>query len=379
MGAHSLLQDTLQRVTGAPFAPVRVVCGALHADAVARQVSAPQLVEPMPRGTAAAILAAALAIGDRSALVLALPADHVVARPAALRAAVRAALGAARRGALITFGITADRPETGYGWIRPGAPLDGAVLRVERFLEKPDPATAAALLSTGGHLWNSGMFLFQVGALVDELQQLAPELLSAVLRAVQGATRGPADAAGGPARIALDPGAFGTAPSGSFDVVVMERTRRAAVIPVELGWDDVGTWEAVHRLSPADPQGSVIRGGIRAQGVRGCYLDGDATPVVVCGVEDVVVVARSEGILVCGRDSTQQVGALAAELPPRAWRAQEHRLQAGQRLQLGSATVVQGCVAGADGLRRGVGEGVTGGVVAVEDSVLVEVIPRAAG
>ncbi|HHO52361.1 MAG TPA: mannose-1-phosphate guanyltransferase [Deltaproteobacteria bacterium] len=378
-GEASLLQGTLQRVCGDRFADPRVVCGVRHADAVAQQVSTPQIVEPMPRGTAAAILAATVALRDRRALVLVLPADHVVARPEALADAVRTAIPAAQRGALITFGIHPDRPETGYGWIRVGEPVEPGIHRVDRFLEKPDHRTARALLAAGGHLWNSGMFLFRASALIEEIARLAPELLEAVQHAVQHATIEPG-------RISLQPAAFARAPAGSLDVVVMERTTAAAVVPVALGWDDVGTWEAVWRLGAPDPQGNVVHGRVQAESIQGCYLDAEGIDLVACGLEQLVVVARPDGVLVCGRSESQRVGPLACRIAPKPggteaiWHAREHTLRAGERLRLGraTATVVRGEI-DAGGRRCRPGDGITGEVVAVTDSVLVEIIPRGAG
>jgi mannose-1-phosphate guanylyltransferase len=240
VGDDTLLRATLDRVRGPAFADPLLVCARVHAHAIAAEAPEAQLfVEDEPRGTAAAVVAACRQRPGE--LVLVLPADHVIRDVDGLHAAVWAGRVAADQGHLVMLGATPDRPETGYGWMKPGDELSGApgVRRVERFLEKPDAARAAALLAEGGHLWNMGIFLLRSDALLDEHARLA----------------GPDE-------------------RGSLDVLVMERTDRAAVVPVSLGWDDVGTWAAVARLGPA--AGGPVRlvePGARQQ-VRGTLVHG---------------------------------------------------------------------------------------------------------
>jgi mannose-1-phosphate guanylyltransferase len=227
-GGTTLLSDTLRRFRGG--SDPLLICGIAHADAMRTEAPGVEaLVEPAPRGTAPAALAAAM-VADPDDVLLIAPADHAVRDEDALRAAI---LGAAPAAAdhLVTFGIRATRPDTGFGWIEPGSPSEG-VLAVRRFVEKPDAALAERYLAAGW-LWNSGMVLVRAGFLLDEARRLAPDLVGPVAAAVaarRGGLLGPT---------------FADAPAGSLDVRIAERTDRAAVAPVDCGWTDLGTWDAV--------------------------------------------------------------------------------------------------------------------------------------
>lgn len=252
-GGTTLLAATLER-----FAPltseILLVCGPEHAAAM--RAAAPRarvLVEPERRGTGPAITAAAAVVRaghGPGALVLATPADHVVADAPALQRAIVRGASHARRGDLVTFGVVPDHPHTGYGWIGRGEPLGADAHRIARFTEKPDPATAARLLAEG-YLWNSGLFSFGAASLAAEVARIDPALAAAAERAAAQLVH--RDGCSW-----LDPDAFRAAPRGSFDVQVAERTDRGVVLAVDCGWSDVGSWEAVARHFPSGPDGSFV-------------------------------------------------------------------------------------------------------------------------
>ncbi|HYE27347.1 MAG TPA: sugar phosphate nucleotidyltransferase [Allosphingosinicella sp.] len=287
-GEQSLLRQTADRAAhwGRPL----VVTGADQAEAVAAELrEALLVVEPCPRGTAAAIALAALA-ADPDELLLVMPSDHRIADAAAFRAAVARGAPAAAAGRLVAFGIVPDRPETGYGWIaRSEPPLGEGVYPVARFTEKPGRAEAEALLAAGGHYWNAGLFLFRAGDGLAALDRHHPEIAAAARAA------------------AADPAAFAAAPALSWDRAVMERTQAAAVVPVEMGWSDLGSWEALHALGPHDSAGNVVSGEAAAVDSRGCLVRSDGPAVVALGVDDLVIVATERAVLVVPRGQSQRV------------------------------------------------------------------------
>lgn len=321
-GHGSLLQQTARRVSDPQlFAPPLVVTGAGDADAVEAQLrdagAAPALtiVEPAARGTAAAIALAALA-SEPDTLLLVLPSDHAIADEAAFRAAVETAAAFARGGWLVTFGIAPDRPETGYGYIRRGAALGEGVFRAEAFTEKPPRATAEAWLAQGGHDWNAGIFLFRAGSFVEALAEHAPAMLAACRAAWTGHRRD-----GG--RALPEAAAFAEAPAASVDVAVMEKARRVAVVPVAMGWSDLGSWEAVHTLGAKDGAGNVVAGDVVVPGSRNCLVRSDGPAVVALGVEDLVIVATERAVLVVPRGSSQRVNEAIDALMARRHKAPE--------------------------------------------------------
>lgn len=294
-GERTLLDDTVARFAAPGFAPAWLIAGAVHeAPMAAALPGVRRLVEPTARGTVAAVGAAAALAADEDgpdALVLMAPADHAVADPAALRAAIASGASAAAEGWIAAFGIVPTHAATGFGWIRAGAALGGSgARRIDAFVEKPSKDVAARLLAAGGHTWNSGMFLFAAGAVARELERLAPELWATVVDAVDRAVRGPD-------RVVLDPDAFARAPAGSFDRVVMERTDRAAVVPVDCGWSDVGTWGAVRELRRGASAGPVA-----LTESPGAFAWSDGPKVEVRGCPGVTVVASADGVLVAGPD-----------------------------------------------------------------------------
>ena len=305
-GAQTMLQATWARVRDLDGAAPLVVANEEHRFVVAEQLReagcTPDalILEPVGRNTAPAIAVAALQAlaGGEDALLLVLPSDHVIRDEAGFRAAVRTAQPAAQQGALVTFGIVPDAPEAGYGYIK-AAPGDG-VRAVERFVEKPDRATAERYLAEGGYYWNSGMFLFRAGRYLEELQRLQPAMLAACREALDRARRD-ADF------LRLDKDAFANCPADSIDYAVMEKTAHAAVLPVDLGWSDVGSWSALWEVATRDPEGNAHRGDVIALDCRDTYAWGERRLIALIGLDDVVVVDTDDALLVARKDRVQQV------------------------------------------------------------------------
>jgi mannose-1-phosphate guanylyltransferase/mannose-6-phosphate isomerase len=332
-GGETMLQATVARTAGLPGigAPV-VVCNEAHRFMVAEQlrqagVEGTRIVlEPIGRNTAPAIaLAAHAALGaaaasgdaaDSDPLLLVLPADHVVRDVVAFQAAVRAALPAAAAGRLVTFGVVPDAPETGYGYIRRAAePLAGvagasaadAVYPIDRFVEKPDLATARGFLASGEYYWNSGMFLFGARRYLRELETQAPDIAAAVMAAF-GAAKGDLDF------LRIDAEAFAACRSDSIDYAVMEKTREAVVVPLAAGWSDVGSWSSLHAAVESDVDGNVLRGDVIAEDTRDSFVFSESRLVATVGLDSHVVVETKDAVLVAPRDRVQDVKALVARI-----------------------------------------------------------------
>jgi mannose-1-phosphate guanylyltransferase / mannose-6-phosphate isomerase len=317
-GRHSLLQETLLRVgDSGRFAAPLIIANEEHRFIIAEQlrevgiIPRALLLEPVGRNTAPAACIAALMLSgsDPSAIMLVLPSDHVIEDVAAFHAAVERAAAVARAGSLVTFGIAPDCGETGYGYIRRGDPLgrDGAAFAVAEFVEKPDAADAARYAASGEYFWNSGMFVFPARLFVDELERLRPDMVTACRAALAGAQRD-ADF------IRLDKQAFSTCPADSIDYAVMEHTERAAAVPANIGWSDVGSWDALWEKGAKDASGNLLAGNVVAEETRGCYLRSDAGLIAAIGVEDLVVVATDDAVMVAPRSRTQEVKQLVARL-----------------------------------------------------------------
>ena len=314
----SLLQETVKRVReGARFAASLVVCNDQHRFMVAAQLrgidaaGSTLVVEPEGRNTAPAAAVAAVIIGAENpdALLLVLPSDHVIGDVAGFHAAIDRATAAARSGALVAFGIAPSGPETGYGYIKQGAVLNGAAgcYRIDRFLEKPDLEISNRCLAEGGWLWNGGMFLFTAGCYLDELGRFRPDMVAACRDAV---SRGCADGK----VVCLDERAFASVVGESIDYAVMENTDAAAVVPMDVGWSDIGAWPALWQLAARDDDGNVLIGDVRASGVRNAYLRSEGPLLAVVGLEDVVMVATRDAVLAVSSDRAQEVKALAESL-----------------------------------------------------------------
>jgi mannose-1-phosphate guanylyltransferase/mannose-6-phosphate isomerase len=270
-------------------------------------VPATFLLEPFGRNTAAAVAAAALQVqqthGDQ-ALMLVLPADHLIADQPAFRAAVELAMHIARDGNIVTFGIRPDRAETGFGYIE----FEGHTVR--RFVEKPDAATAAEYLRSGRFLWNSGMFCFKAGAMLAEMAALCPEILEATRACLSNARTSI-----GPAlrQVEFQAESFGKVPEDSIDYAVMERTGMASIVPCEIGWSDIGSWIAVSELSDPDGQGNRINGRTVLHDTRDCYFQSDRL-IGAVGVRDLVVIDTPDALLVADRSRAQDVKQLFSQL-----------------------------------------------------------------
>ena len=316
-GDDSMLQATWRRVAPiAPSAPI-VVANEEHRFLAAEQlrlvgVSDPAIVlEPVGRNTAPAIAAAALqakGAGD-DPLLLVLPSDHVVRDADAFRTAVQAAMPAAAQGALVTFGIVPDAPETGFGYIqaeRSGPSRGEGVRRVLRFVEKPDAETARTYLGAGGYYWNSGMFLFRASRYLEELRRFRPDILEATTRAFDAAKRD-GDF------VRLDKDAFAACPSDSIDYAVMEKTDAAMVLPVDIGWNDVGSWSALWGVSEQDGEGNAHHGDVISVDSRDSYAYARRL-VALVGVDNLVVVETDDAVLVARKDRVQQVKDVVAKL-----------------------------------------------------------------
>ena len=311
-GDDTMLQATWQRVAGLADAAPIVVAGEDHRFLVAeqlRQVGAPTpaiLLEPIGRNTAPAIAAAALqALRDgEDPLLLVLPSDHVVRDADAFRAAVRAAMPAAEQGALVTFGIMPDAPETGFGYIE--AERGEGVQRVLRFVEKPDAVTAQTYLDAGGYYWNSGMFLLRASRYLEELRKFRADIVGGAQAAFDAAQRD-GDF------IRLDKAAFAACPADSIDYAVMEKTDAAMVLPVDIGWNDVGSWSALWEVSEQDGDGNAHHGDVISIDSRNSYAYARRM-VALVGVDDLVVVETDDAVLVARKDRVQQVKDVVARL-----------------------------------------------------------------
>jgi mannose-1-phosphate guanylyltransferase/mannose-6-phosphate isomerase len=313
VGERTMLQETVRRLQGLDAAAPILVCNEAHRFLIAEQLrqqgvtAQAILLEPVGRNTAPAIALAALQ-ATPDALLLVLPADHVVRDVPAFHAAVRAALPAAQAGKLVTFGIVPTAPETGYGYIlRTPGEQEAGVYRIVRFIEKPDAVRAAGLLAEGGCYWNSGMFLFSAAAYLAALERHAPAILAAA-RAAMAAAKPDLDF------VRVDQAAFEGCPSDSIDYAVMEKVADAVVVPMDAGWSDVGSWAALHESLPPDAQGNVMRGDVVAEDSAGCYLYAESRLVSTVGLKDHVVVETKDAVLVAPRDRVQDVKKLVARL-----------------------------------------------------------------
>ncbi len=274
------------------------------------------LLEPVGRNTAPAIAAAALHVqehfGDQAQLLI-LPADHLIRDEQAFAAAVAEARELAAQGYLVTFGITPERAETGFGYIEQGAPL-GNGFRVARFVEKPDQATAQSYLDSGKYLWNAGMFCFQAATVLQELERHAPEVLIAARAALAD---GSSLENGQCRQRELAAGAFAEAPDISVDYALMERSDKVAVVPCSIGWSDIGSWQALRELSAADENGNQVRGESVLHDVSNCYIDSPKRLVGAVGVHDLIIVDTPDALLVADAARSQDVKFVAQELKRR--------------------------------------------------------------
>ena len=316
-GPRTLLQQTLLRLEGLQAAPPILVCNEAHRFLVAEQLrqlkisARATVLEPFGRNTAPAIALAAHAAlagtpAEAEPLLLVLPADHVIKDVPAFQQAIRVASNAAQAGQFATFGILPTAPETGYGYIERGAPVDGAY-RIARFVEKPDAARARQFVAGGSHYWNSGMFLFRAQRYLEELARLAPDM-ARICAATWASAKADLDFT------RIDPEIFAACPADSIDYALMEKTQAAVVVPLAAGWSDVGSWSSLHGASEADARGNVTHGDVLSEDTQGSYLYAESRLVAAVGLKDHVVVETKDAVLVSPRDRVQDVKKLVQRL-----------------------------------------------------------------
>jgi mannose-1-phosphate guanylyltransferase / mannose-6-phosphate isomerase len=332
LGAKSTFEETLGRIADpAIFADPVIVTGEdfrfLVADQLTRTgVNGRIILEPVRRdsGPAIAVAAELVRAKDPDAVMLVLAADHLVTDAAAFAATARAGLEAAEAGAIVTFGIKPSHPATGYGYIRPGASMDGRVRMVGAFVEKPDAAKAETFVSEG-YLWNSGNFLFRADVFLGELGHFEPEIAAATSAA---AGKVVVDQAGSITFERIDREAFAASPAKSVDYAVMERTDRAAVIEADYDWSDLGSWNALWDMSPKDAAGNAVRGQVSLADTRNSYVASEDIHTAVIGLDDVAVITTKDAVLVARRDVGNELKTLVAGLrsdKDTARLADEHR------------------------------------------------------
>ena len=313
-GQHTLVQSTALRAQALGGRPPIFVASVAHRHLLARQLDetgiAPRtvLLEPRSHGTAAAAIAAASHVGalEPAGIVLLMPSDHQIEDTQTFRDAVRTALPAARDGALVTFGITPAHADTGYGYIEPGDPLCHGVLRVRRFVEKPDIANAGALVADGRHYWNSGMLLFRADAFLDEAERLAPHIAAAASGSLRAARRTDGTIVLGEMNSAL--------PEVSLDRAIMEKTGLAAVVPADMGWKDIGGWSAVYGLHATDVRGNVVSENVLTHDVENSFIRANGALIAAVGVRNLVIVGTEDAILIADRDAAQDVRHIVSKL-----------------------------------------------------------------
>ena len=353
IGERSLLQATALRLQGLNASAPIVVANESHRFLVAEQLqqlglqAGALLLEPIGRNTAPAIAAAAYQAlaADPDAVLLVMPSDHAISDTAGFQAAVAQALPVAQQGGLITFGIVPEAPETGFGYIKAAA--GEGVRIIERFVEKPDAGTAQAYVASGDYFWNSGMFLFKASRYLEELAKTHPEMVRLAEQAVENAT---VDAD----FIRLDKAAFAAMASDSIDYAVMEKTQSGYVLPISVGWSDVGSWQALWQVSEQDGNGNAHHGDVLALDCRNTLAIGDKRLLALLGLEDIVVVDTDDAVLVAHKDRVQEVKDIVARLkadgrPQATWHRKVFRpwgnydsVDAGPRFQVKRIVVKPG-------------------------------------
>jgi len=320
-GQHTMIQETLARLEGLEdLAPPIVICNESHRFMIAEQmrergiVPGAIILEPMGKNTAPAVAVAALQAvrekGDPNLLVL--PADHYIGQPQRFREVVAAGQRLAEEGRLVTFGIVPTSPETGYGYIKQGASLDAASSQaqgfaIEAFVEKPDRETAEAYLSSGAYLWNSGMFFFRASVLLEEMRRLVPEMIGVCENALNAGRRD-LDF------FRLDHDAFSACPADSIDYAVMEKTALGAMLPLDAGWNDLGSWEALWDAGVKDENDNVASGDTLLHDVTRSVVHAGHRLVAAVGIDQHIIVETADAIFVCPRRRAQDVKHLVTRL-----------------------------------------------------------------
>ncbi|WP_374323473.1 mannose-1-phosphate guanylyltransferase/mannose-6-phosphate isomerase [Aquipseudomonas alcaligenes] len=319
-GEHSLFQQTLQRLSFEGMQKPVVVCNLEHRFIVNEQLAKigvtaqGMLLEPFGRNTAPAVAMAALQLlaDGRDELMLVLPADHVIDDELALRKALELARVAADEGEMVLFGIPANSPETGFGYIKAARGDDGDDLvpgayRVMQFVEKPDAMRAAEFVRSGGYYWNSGMFLFRASRYLDELRAHEPDIYDTCVLALERSKL-----AGG--ALTIDAGTFECCPDNSIDYAVMEKTSRACVVPLAAGWNDVGSWSSLWDVHEKNSDGNVLKGDVVTHGSHNSFVHATSKLVTLVGMDDVVVVETKDAVMIARKDAVQDVKKLVNSL-----------------------------------------------------------------
>lgn len=315
---QTMLQDTIGRLNGLDFEPPIFICNEAHRFLVAEQLRqlgqqhGGILLEPVGRNTAPAIALAALhAIKDGSdPVLLILAADHLIKEPIAFHKAIAHAERLAELGKLVTFGIVPDSPHTGYGYIRKGEQLDHAETgyAVSQFVEKPDAETAKSYVDNGDYFWNSGMFMFKASRFLEELEKFAPEMLEVCKQAIESESND-LDF------VRIDADIFSKCPNDSVDYAVMEKTEDACMVPLDAGWNDVGSWSSLWETSEnKDAQGNVIVGDAMLHDVNNSYINSEQRLIAVVGLDDVVIVETKDAILVANKNKVQDIKSIVNKL-----------------------------------------------------------------
>ncbi|MFW0755445.1 mannose-1-phosphate guanylyltransferase/mannose-6-phosphate isomerase [Pseudomonas sp. H11T01] len=311
----SMLQATILRLRGLDAALPRLICNEQHRFLAAEQLrqldmeQASILLEPVGRNTAPAIALAALQACSEAQdpILLVLAADHLIQDVPAFHASIQAARPLAADGKLVTFGIVPNGPETGYGYIEKGEAVGTGGFAVNRFVEKPDLATARDYLASGNFFWNSGMFMFRASRYLQELERFQPKILAACRAALEGGAQDMHFTR-------VDHNAFAACPEDSIDYAVMEKTADAVMVPLDAGWSDIGSWSALWDVSPKDAEGNVFKGDVLSQATRNSYVHADSRLVTTVGVEDLVIVETKDAILVAHKDRVQDVKKLVEQI-----------------------------------------------------------------
>lgn len=310
-GEHSMLQETVNRLAGVEARAPLVICNEEHRFLVAEQLrqinklSHNIILEPVGRNTAPAIALAALNAIEQGddPILLVLAADHVIDNRQAFHQAIASAVNFAQQGHLVTFGIVPTGPETGYGYIQRGEPLTGtddASFRVQRFVEKPNLATAQDYLASGEYYWNSGMFMFRAKRYLQELEKFRPDIMDACRRAMASVQEGNDF-------ISINKDDFTACPDESVDYAVMEQTEAAVVVPLDAGWSDVGSWSALWEVNEKDAAGNSLKGDTFLYNSKNCYINSEDQLVAAIGVENLVIVNTKDAVLVARKDQVQDV------------------------------------------------------------------------
>ncbi|QJD60218.1 mannose-1-phosphate guanylyltransferase/mannose-6-phosphate isomerase [Pseudomonas sp. gcc21] len=311
----SMLQATIKRLDGLDIQLPRLICNEEHRFLAAEQMrkldmeEAPILLEPVGRNTAPAVALAALqAVAEgNDPVLLILAADHLIQDEAGFRERIGVALPLAEAGKLVSFGVVPTHPETGYGYVQKGAPEGDGGYKVAKFVEKPDLETAKDYLLSGDFYWNSGMFMFRASRYLEELEKFRPDILAACRKAISRSSQDMIFTR-------IDKEAFIACPEDSIDYAVMEKTADAVMVPLDVGWSDIGSWSALWEVSNKDEQGNVFKGDVLSENTQGTYVNAEHRLVATVGVEDLVIIETKDAVMVAHKSQTQEVKRIVEQL-----------------------------------------------------------------